>query len=268
LPSSSRAPAHPIAVIAPDAERAALAHAVSATHTLRPVTAHDPDDALPSTLATLATLRLAGSELTIEDLAGRCSRRRATPTTYPTRSNRLVNLGLAQARARSPASTACPAPRRRSNGASHEAAWPMRCRITARSSAPATGSTFASTIRPERRFVQHRQPRRARHGHPAHSTARPDRVALAGGARLTLGERDGRLTGSRSRGRAACARQRTADRRADRVGDRATVDLRGLETREPTRAEPAMRSAVPAMPRDALFVKRLSYALHPRAAAP
>jgi hypothetical protein len=89
MPIEVTAPRRPVLLVAPEPTRAALERAIAATATLRVVAAGDGRDAL-------ATLRLAGQELTIEDPAGPVF----PPTRYPAELDatlkNLVNLGVAQ----------------------------------------------------------------------------------------------------------------------------------------------------------------------------
>lgn len=129
VPIELTAPRYPVAVIASDAERTAIARAIAATRTLR--LAARPEDALggapdaapgtapttapgttPGTTATtapttapttaindavpLATLRLTGDQLTIEDLAGPVFPPSRYPDGLADAIQDVVNLGVAQ----------------------------------------------------------------------------------------------------------------------------------------------------------------------------
>jgi hypothetical protein len=294
VPVEVNAPRRPVAVIAPDAERAAIALAIAATRTLRIAAAPgnvigDPrgdaaaakdaiDDATP-----LATLRLTGDQLTIEDLAGPVF----PPSRYPDglvdAIRNITNLGVAQGVRELVGEHGLPA-------AGLEIAWGV-VEAGAPRALPEHGAALGLG---DRIYVSVTNTGAVlRYVHVCNVGVRgkvtlltkhraPAGVALGRGEALTLGAHHGRLVGlplAWPDGLSIVSLPRLDELFVFVTAQ--PISLRSLETREHvTRGGPAAgsklqrllaqlhdglpRSVEGSASREAFFVKRLSFELHPR----
>jgi caspase domain-containing protein len=289
VPIEIHAPTHAIAVIAPDAERAVIARALAETWTLRIAAPDDPDghaqdgagDAPP-----LAVLRLAGTRLTIEDAAGPLFPSTRYPDDLAAAVHNLANLGVAQRIRALVGEHGLPE-------ATVEIAWGVVSAGAPRAM-PDHGASLGLGDRIYLRVRNTGLHRRYVHilnigvrGKVALLTRPrdPAGITLDEAAQVTLGDHHGQLAGLALAWPPGLSRDSAP--RTDELFVFVTsqpIHLRDLETQDhPTRGAAltgsalrdllgqrpagASRSAAPPAARDAFFVKRLSYTLHPRAGA-
>ncbi|HEU4732777.1 MAG TPA: caspase family protein [Kofleriaceae bacterium] len=276
IPVATRAPRHPVGVVAPAAERAVIAQALEAEPTLRP--------AEPPGEPALATLRLTGDRLTIEDPAGPLGPPLRHPGELVEAIRILANLGVAQRlRERVGAFGLDPA--------TLEIGWGTVC-AGARQPMPDHGAAVGLH---ERIYVRVANTGAlVRYVHVINigvcgkvslltKLGAPAGFALGPQERFTLGEQDDRLVGLPLVWPDGLSRE-TAPQ-LDELLVLVTaqpINLYGLETHEPrprgaargasfqrasagrpAHSAPPAPPATPA-PRDAFLIKRLSYLLHPR----
>ena len=288
------APRRPVAVIAPRAERTVIARAIEATRTLRIAAAPGARDALPGALpaaaqddaSPVATLRLAGHRLAIEDRAGPAF----PPCRYPDELagaiRHVVNLGVAQGVRELIGEHGLPA-------AGIEIAWGVVAAGDQRAM-PDHGAVLGLGDRIYLRVAN--TGAALRYVHVCNVGVRgtvtlltkqraPAGVALSSGESVTLGEHHGRLVGLPLAWPTGLSLE--GPPRLDEVFVfvmAQPVSLRALETDEHVpRSGPAAGAGLAAAlaqlhdglprslegraPREAFFVKRLSFALVPRTAA-
>lgn len=278
LPLERRATARGVAVIADDPARTAIVNALDHTRVLRPAA---PGDDRPP----IATLRLAGARLTLEDAAGPLPPVRRYPDELADAIHGALDLGVAE-RVRALAGD-----QRGEHGLGRDQLaieWGVAIDGVAMPQPPhgawlGLGDRIYLRIRntgPARRYIHVlnvgvRSTISLLTKHRA-----PTGVALEPGAALTLGERDHQLAGLELTWPAGLSLDSAP--RIDEVYVFATTQplaLGILESHAPpprgdaplhallTQLVGTTRAAGPPADRDAFVVERVSYLLHPRAAA-